>query len=90
MAIPMFLVLALPIGCFVTYLFYIDDNSYIEMGGLCIIPASIFSICCGCICNLIAIPIGLLVGPFFLGFIVIDTLYKKIVTKNTARERLRE
>ena len=44
----------------------------------CIIPASIFSLCCGCMCNVIAIPIGLLVGPFILAYLVIDWFLSKI------------
>ena len=82
MIIPMFLVLALPSGCFIGYLYFVDDRLYNDeekqIGMCCIIPASIFSLCCGCMCNVIAIPIGLLVGPFILAYLVIDWFLSKI------------
>ena len=67
-AIPMFIVLALPVTCFFAYLFYVCDDYDDEKfyAWFCFIPAALFSLCCGCICNVIAIPIGLLLGPCFL------------------------
>jgi hypothetical protein len=82
MAIPMFLVLALPVGCLVGFLHFleneVEDRDIRKCCGCCIVPASLMSILCGCMCNVIAIPIGLLVGPFFLAALAIGEYLRKI------------
>lgn len=70
MAIPMILVLTLPVASVVLVNFLIDDDysNRDKYKWWMWIPTSMFAFYAGLILNVVAIPVALLITPFFLCF----------------------
>ena len=69
MAIPMGLIMAWPVVFAIFTLQYLLDRTE-ECTVICFVPIMIFCFNFGLVCNVIAIPLILLVGPFVICYMI--------------------
>jgi len=97
MMIPMALLLTLPIGLGIVFFYTLLEKAYYhnESGcWLCLVPVFICGFNFGLVLNVLAIPLILLVGPFFvcyaLFFAIFESITRILDNKKRARARIQD